>query len=150
MTLETDALAETAQRFSELVRTERATTLDALAAERQAALQIIASLRAERGIKAQEASTRFVVGVALGVAVGVAAIYFVSRRASEEARLGIAGRPALATPTSEGGPSVAERLRRAIDDGKRAAAGREQELWQQYRDRAKENAQQRKPDDLFY
>jgi hypothetical protein len=150
MTLETDALAETAQRFSELIRAERATTLDALASERQAALQLIDALKAERGIKAQQASTRFVVGVALGVAAGVAAIYYVSRRASDEARLGIAAGPSLAAPAAAGGPSIAERFRRALEDGKRAAASHEQQLWQQYRDRAKDDEQQRKPDDLFY
>lgn len=149
MSLESDALAEAAQRFSEVIRAERTTTLDALAAERQAALQIIQSLRVERGIKAREASTRFVIGVALGAAVGIAAIYFVSRRASEEARLGIAG-PTVAPSFAEGGSSLGERLRQAIEEGKRAAEGRESELWKRFRERAREQDQQHKADDLFY
>jgi gas vesicle protein len=139
MTLESDALADTALRFSEAVRAERTSTLDALASERQAALQIIASLRAERARRSADANNRFLIGIALGVAVGAAVIYVVNQRASEEARLGLASGPSLGLrKASEGGlslESVRRRLQAAIADGKRAAAGRETELWQRYRDK---------------
>jgi hypothetical protein len=136
MTVETDALAEAAQRFSEAIRAERTSTFDALATERQAALQIIESLRRERGRRAASANSRFAIGVALGLALGAAAIYFVNQRASEEARLGL-----TAGPMSGGdGEAITGRLKAALDEGKRAAKRREDELWQRYRERVKGQA----------
>ena len=141
MTVETDALAETALRFSEAIRAERTSTFDALATERQAALKIIESLRAERGRRTQQAGGRFVLGVALGVAAGIAVIYVVNQRASDEARLGLAASPAPSEPAP---PSLtmSERIGAAIRAGQRAARGREDELWQSYRKRV---AQQPSP-----
>lgn len=131
MTVETDTLADAATRFSEAIRAERTSTVDTLSAERRAALQIIQALREERGRKAREASGRLVLAVALGVAAGVAVVYFVSQRASEESRLGLRA----SGGDGDDGPSLADRFRRAVDAGKRAASGREQELWQRYRTR---------------
>lgn len=132
MTVETDALADAAERFSEAIRAERTSTFDALAAERQAALQIIESLRRERGRRAASANSRFAIGVVIGLAVGAAAIYFINQRASEEARLGLTAGPA----TGDGG-AISDRFKAALDAGKRAAARREDELWQRYRERVK-------------
>jgi hypothetical protein len=133
MTVETDALADAAQRLSEAIRAERASTFDALAAERHAALQIIESLRRERGRRAVSANNRFAIGVVIGLALGAAAIYFVNQRASEEARLGLTT-PAL--PGGDGG-GAGGRLKAALDAGKRAAKRREDELWQRYRERVR-------------
>jgi hypothetical protein len=132
MTVETDALADAAERFSEAIKAERTSTFDALAAERHAALQIIESLRRERGRRAASANSRFAIGVVIGLAVGAAAIYFINQRASEEARLGLTAGPG----GGEGG-AITGRLKAALDEGKRAAARREDELWQRYRDRLK-------------
>jgi hypothetical protein len=132
MTVETDALADAAQRFSEAIRAERSSTFDALATERQAALQIIESLRRERGRRAASANSRFAIGVLIGLALGAAAIYVINQRASEEARLGL-----TAGPGSGGEGAITDRLKAALDEGKRAAARREDELWQRYRERVK-------------
>jgi hypothetical protein len=120
MSLETDELAEAAQRFSE-------------------------ALRAERGRRVQETGARFVFGLAIGAAAGIAAIYLVSQRASEESRLGIAASPL----SLDDGAGLRERLRRAVEDGRRAARGREEELWQLYRQQT-EAGQQPSTDDLLY
>lgn len=149
MTVETDALSEAALRFSEAIRAERTSTFDALAAERQAALKIIEALRAERARGTREASGRFVFGVALGVAAGIAAIYLVSQRASEEARLGLTAAPGAPETPGEALSGFRERIRLAVEDGKRAAKGQEDELWQRYRKRIAEG-QQPKQDDLRY
>ena len=146
MTVETDALAEAALRFSESIRAERTSTFDALATERQAALKIIEALRAERGRGTQQASGRFVFGVALGVAAGIAAIYFVNQRASDEARLGLTAGPAPSEPEAPR-LAVGERIRAAIAAGQRAAKGREDELWQSYRKRLTQ--QPRRDEPLF-
>ncbi len=134
MIVETDALADAAQRFSEAIRAERASTMDALATERQAALQIIESLRRERGRRMVDANTRFAVGVVIGLALGAAAIYIVNQRASEEARLGLTASPA------SGDGAIGGRLKAALEAGKRAAKRREDELWQRYRERVKREA----------
>jgi hypothetical protein len=133
MTVETDALADAAERFSEAIRAERTSTFDALAAERHAALQIIESLRRERGRRAASANSSFAIGVVIGLAVGAAAIYVINQRASEEARLGLTAGPAGG---AEGG-AITDRFKAALDEGKRAAARREDELWQRYRERVK-------------
>jgi hypothetical protein len=157
MSLETDELADAALRFSEAIRAERTSTFDALASERQAALKIIEALRDERATRAREASGRFVFGVALGVAAGVAAIYYVSQRASEEARLGLSAGPAptLAAPQPEQSLAdmLKERFQKALADGQRAMKGREDELWQRYRQRLTEGPErppQAPPDDLLF
>ncbi len=129
MTVETDALADAAQRFSEAIRAERASTLDALANERQAAMEIIRALRAESARRSRQATGRFAIGLLLGGAIGAAAIYLINQRTSEEARLGLTAR------VESGGASFGERLRAAIEAGRRAAAAQERELWEQYRQR---------------
>jgi hypothetical protein len=147
MTVETDALAEAALRFSEAVRAERTSTMDALSTERQATLKIIEALRAERGRRTTEASGRFVFGVAMGVALGIAVIYVVNQRASEEARLGLTAGPVGSVGDDPGGALnvVRDRLRAAIEDGKRAASVREGELWQRYRERIAQPPQRDEP-----
>lgn len=149
MTVETDALAEAALRFSEAIRAERASTFDALAKERQAALAIIEALRAERGRRSQEASGRFVFGVALGVAAGIAAIYFVSQRASEEARLGLTAAPGAPETPADALAGFRERLRLALEDGRRAARGQEDELWQRYRQQIAEGKEPKRDEPLY-
>jgi hypothetical protein len=144
MTVETDALAEAALRFSEAIRAERASTLDALANERQAALQIIQALRSESAHRVREANGRFTIGLLLGAAVGAAAIYIISQHTSEEARLG------LVAGVEGGGASLAERFRAAIDSGRRAASTHEQELWQKYRQRLADKPTPRRRDEPLY
>jgi gas vesicle protein len=129
MTFETDELAEAALRFSEAVRAERTSTLDALATERQAALQLLQALRKEGARRAQASTGRFLVGVLIGAAAGAAAVYFINQRSSEEARLG------LTRSAEYAGASLSERLKAAIEAGRRAATTRESELWQRYRER---------------
>jgi hypothetical protein len=133
MTVETDALADAAERFSEAIRAERLSTFDALANERQAALQIIESLRQERGRRLVSANNRFAVGVVLGLAVGAAVIYAINQRVSEEARLGLTAGPA----PDVSGPAITNRLKSALSAGKRAAQRREDELWENYHSRVK-------------
>jgi gas vesicle protein len=132
MTVETDALAEAALRFSEAIRAERASTLDALANERQAALQIIQALRVESALRTRQANGRFTIGLLLGAAVGAATIYAISQRTSEEARLGLAAR------VEDGQASLGERIKAALESGRRAASSHEQELWGKYRQRLTE------------
>lgn len=127
MSVETDALAEAAHRFSDAVRAERTSTLDALANERQAALQIIKALRVERVRQGQRATGRFAVGLMIGAALGAAAIYLVNQRTSEEVRLGLTAR------VEDSGASLGDRFKAAMDAGRRAASSHEQELWDRYR-----------------
>ncbi|RRR70698.1 MAG: hypothetical protein EI684_12835 [Candidatus Viridilinea halotolerans] len=136
MNLERDALAEAALRFSEAIQSERASTIDALASERQATLQVIQALRNEANRRTQRSSTRFTVGLLLGSAVGAGAIYLINQRSSEELRLGLVQK---STPQASG-PSFSERMRKAIEAGKRAAAAQEQTLWDEYRRHLKERA----------
>jgi gas vesicle protein len=132
MSIETDALAAAAQRFSEAIRAERATTFEALEAERQAALQIIAALKAENDRHARASGGKFAFGLVLGIAVGVAAVTLLAPRSGQEARRGL-----RSSISGSGGPqpSLTERVQAAINSGQRAAAEREQELWNEYRQR---------------
>ncbi|MEI8165713.1 MAG: hypothetical protein WCG26_05020 [Chloroflexales bacterium] len=129
MTVETDALTEAALRFSEAIRAERTSTLDALANERQAALQIIQALRGENERRAQQAGGRFAMGFIIGTALGLTAIYMLNQRTSEEVRLG------LVTRAEHTGAALGERLKAALAVGRRAATTHEQELWDKYRQR---------------
>ncbi|HMQ32860.1 MAG TPA: hypothetical protein PKD53_19170 [Chloroflexaceae bacterium] len=129
MTVETDALADAALRFSEAIRAERASTLDALATERQAAMEIIRALRVEGARRSRQSAGRFAIGLLVGGALGAAAIYMINQRTSEEARLGLTAR------VEGGGASLGERLRAAVEAGRRAAASQEQDLWAKYRQR---------------
>jgi gas vesicle protein len=132
MTVETDALAEAALRFSDAIRAERTSTLDALANERQAALQIIKALRSESERRTRQASGRFAIGLMLGTAIGAAAIYFINQRTSEEVRLG------LTAQVEETGASIGDRLKAALEAGRQAATTHEQDLWAKYRQRLTE------------
>lgn len=143
MTVETDALAEAALRFSDAVRAERTSTLDALANERQAALQIIRALRGEAAHRSRQATGRFAIGLAVGAALGAAAIYVVNQRTSEEARLGLTAR------VEDTGASLGDRLRAAVEAGRRAAASHEQDLWTRYRQRLAEGPAPRRDDPLY-
>lgn len=137
MTVETDALAEAAQRFGEAVRAERTSTMDALETERKAAVQIIEALRGENARRLRSTNWRFVLGLLLGAAGGAVAVWYASQRSGEEFRLG------LATSVNESGASLGERFRSALDAGRRAAVLREQELWNQYRKRQGESGKPR-------
>lgn len=132
MSVETDALADTALRFSEAIRAERATTIEALEAERKAAIAIIKALRAENDRRARASGGKFALGLLIGVAVGAAAVTLLTPRSGQEARVGL-----TAGISGTGGPklSLADRFRSAVASGKRAAAQREQELWADYRQR---------------
>jgi hypothetical protein len=144
MTLESDALADAALRFSEAIRSERASTLDVLANERQAALQIIQALRNETRHRTRQSSGRFAVGLLLGSALGAGAIYMLNQRTSEEVRLGLVG------GAERGGASLGERLRAALEAGRRAAATQEQNLWDDYRKRLAERANPPPPTDPLF
>ncbi|NWF79374.1 MAG: hypothetical protein HXY37_04900 [Chloroflexi bacterium] len=139
MTVETDALTEAALRFSEAIRAERTSTLDALARERQAALQIIEALKQEAARRREAASGRFLVGMLIGVTAGAVAVYLINQRTSEEARLGLTARP------QPSGPSLAERFRAAVATGRTVAQSREAELWQRYRQRLAEGLKPPQP-----
>jgi hypothetical protein len=145
MTLESDALADAALRFSEAIRAERASTLEALSNERQAAMQIIQALRNETRRRSKQSTGRFTVGLLLGSALGVGAIYMLNQRTSEEVRLG------LVSGVEQGGASFRERLRAAVEAGRRAAVSQEQLLWDDYRRRMAEQANPPPPtrDPLF-
>lgn len=144
MTLESDDLADAALRFSEAIRSERNSTLDALANERQAALQIIQALRNETRRRTRQSSGRFAVGLLLGSALGAGAIYVLNQRTSEEVRLGLVG------SAERGGASLSERLRAALEAGRRAAASQEQSLWDDYRKRLAERANPPPPPDPLF
>ncbi len=145
MSVENDALAQAALQFSEAIRAERTSTLDALANERQAALQIISALRTEAMRRSRQARGRFTVGLVLGGALGAAAIYMINQRTSEEVRLGLVNR------AEAGGVSLKERFQAALASGRRAAANQEQALWEEYRRRLTEPPKpSRRPDDFLY
>ncbi|MFV9506299.1 MAG: hypothetical protein AB4911_17245 [Oscillochloridaceae bacterium umkhey_bin13] len=132
MTVESDTLTEVALRFSEAIRAERTSTLDALAQERQAALQIIQALRSESQRRARQSSGRFAVGLLIGSAIGAAAIYALNQRTSEEVRLG------LVAGAESSGVSLGDRFKAAVEAGRKAANSTEQELWDEYRKRLSE------------
>jgi len=142
MSVETDTLAEAAQRFADAVKAERTATFDALAAERKAATQIIEALRYEAAKRARASSGRFVVGFLIGVGLGAVAVTMLTPRSGDEARLGLTAN--LGTART----GLAGRLRSAVDAGKRAAAAREQELWSEYRQRVAD-ADKPKDDEPF-
>ncbi|NTU78545.1 MAG: hypothetical protein HGA45_03940 [Chloroflexales bacterium] len=144
MTVETDALAEAALQFSEAIRAERTSTLDALATERQAALQIIKALRGENQRRVRQSSGRFAVGFLIGSALGAAAIYMINQRTSEEVRLGLVAR------AEDTGASLGERIKAAIEAGRRAAASQEQDLWTKYRQRITEKPPTRPREDPLF
>lgn len=143
MSVETDALAEAALRFSDAIRAERTSTLDALANERQAALQIVKALRNEHDRRATQASGRFAIGLLLGAAVGAAAIYAINQRTSEEARLGLTAR------VEDTGLSLGDRFKAAVEAGRRAASTHEQDLWDRYRQRLDQPSTPPRDEPLF-
>lgn len=132
MSVETDTLAEAAQRFADAIKTERTATLDALAAERKAAQQIIEALRYEAAKRSQVNGGKFLLGFLLGAAIGAVAVTVLTPRSGEETRLGLKANLGGARQ------SFGERFRSAIEAGKRAATQREQELWVEYRRRVAE------------
>jgi hypothetical protein len=129
MSVETEALAEVAQRFADAIKGERTATMEALEGERKAAVQIIEALRRENMRRVQASGGKFVVGFLIGVALGAVAVTVLTPRSGEDART------SLALNLSGARQNLSERLRAAIEAGKRAAASREQELWGQYRQR---------------
>lgn len=139
MTVESDTLTEAALRFSEAIRAERTSTLDALAQERQAALQIIQALRHESRRRSRQASGRFTIGLLIGSAVGAAAIYMLNQRTSEELRLG------LVAGAETSGASLGERFKAALDAGRKAATSAEKALWDEYKQRLTEPPPKPKP-----
>lgn len=142
MSVETDTLAEAAQRFADAIKTERTATLDALAAERKAAAQIIEALRYEAAKRSRASGGRFAIGFLIGVGIGAVAVTMLTPRSGDEARLGLTANLGGARA------GLAGRFRAAVEAGKRAASSREQELWGEYRKRIAEGAKPR-PDDEF-
>lgn len=129
MTVETDTLAMAAQRFSEAIRAERGETIAALENERKAAVKIIEALRRENERRSRGAAGRFVVGFLVGAALGAVAVAVLTPRSGEETRMG------LAVNLSGARGTISNKLKSAIEAGKRAASSREQELWSEYRKR---------------
>lgn len=133
MTVENDAIAEVARRFAESIHAERAATLDALAAEREAAQRLLAALRREHERQTASATAAFIAGLLIGAAVGVTAVALLNPRSGRDIRQTLAARASITRQ------SFSERLRAAIAAGQRAAAEREQELWREYRKRISES-----------
>ena len=144
MSVETDTLAEAAQRFADAIKTERTATLDALAAERKAAAQIIEALRYEAAKRSQASGGRFVLGFLIGVGLGAVAVTMLTPRSGDETRLGLAANLGGARQ------GLGERFRAAVEAGKRAASSREQELWGEYRKRIAEGPKPRQDDEFRY
>jgi gas vesicle protein len=136
MTVENDAIAEVARRFAETIHAERTATLEALAAEREAAQRLLTALRREHERQKASAVGAFVTGVVVGAVLGFAAVALFNPRSGRETRQYLAARVSVVRQ------SFAERLRAAISAGQRAAAEREQELWREYRKRMSEQPPQ--------
>lgn len=129
MTVESETLAEAARRFGEVIAAERMSTLAALDAERAAAIKIIAALRKENERRARASGGKFVLGFLIGTAIGVTAVNILVQKTTEESRV------KLALNIGTARTRVSDRLRGAVEAGKRAAAAAEQELWEEYRKR---------------
>ncbi len=136
MTVENDAIAEVARRFAEAIHAERTATLEALAAEREAAQRLLTALRREHERQTASAAGAFVTGVVVGAVLGFAVVALFNPRSGRETRQYLAARVSVVRQ------SFAERLRAAISAGQRAAAEREQELWREYRKRMSEQPPQ--------
>jgi gas vesicle protein len=129
MTVESETLVDAARRFGEVIQAERTSTLAALEAERTAAIKIIAALRKENDRHARASGGKFVLGFLIGAAIGVAAVSMLMPKSGEESRA------SLALNLSDTRASLSERLRSAVEVGKRAATTAEQQLWSEYRQR---------------
>jgi gas vesicle protein len=129
MTVESETLVEAARRFSEVIQAERTSTLSALEAERAAAIKIIEALRRENDRRSRSSGGKFVIGFLIGAAIGVAAVSVLISKSGEESR------PSLALNIGDARAGLSDRLRGAVESGKRAAAAAEQDLWAQYRKR---------------
>jgi hypothetical protein len=129
MSVETDTLADAAQRFSEAIRAERSATVETLESERKAAVQIIEALRRENERRSRIATNRFFVGFAIGAAIGVAVVIALNPRSGDENRTDVTEK--LNTMRSD----LSQRVRVAVEAGRRATLARERELWQDYRER---------------
>lgn len=129
MTVESETLVDAARRFGEVIQAERASMITALEAERAAALKIIEALRRENDRRSRASGGKFVIGFLVGAAIGAAAISMLVPKAGEETRV------ALNVDVAALRTNLTERLRLAVETGKRAAASAEQELWAQYRQR---------------
>jgi gas vesicle protein len=129
MTVESETLVEAARRFGEVIQAERTSTVVALEAERQAAIKIIEALRKENDRRSRASGGRFVLGFLIGAAIGAVAVSMLVPKSGEERRAGLVAN--LGTTQA----SLSDRLRGAVDAGKRAAASAEADLWSQYRQR---------------
>jgi hypothetical protein len=129
MTVESETLVDAARRFGEVIQAERTSTLAALEAERTAAIKIIAALRKENDRHARASGGKFVLGFLIGAAIGVAAVSMLMPKSGEESRANLT----LNLGTARA--SLSERLRGAVEAGKRAATTAEQDLWSEYRKR---------------
>ncbi|NTW04159.1 MAG: YtxH domain-containing protein [Oscillochloris sp.] len=129
MTVESDTLVEAARRFSEVIQAERTSTITALEAERAAAIKIIEALRRENDRRTRASGGKFVLGFLIGAAIGVAAVSIITPKSGEE---NLAN---LKQNVDHVRSNLSDRMRVAIDAGKRAAASAEQDLWAQYRQR---------------
>jgi hypothetical protein len=129
MTVESETLVDAARRFGEVIQAERTSTLAALEAERTAAIKIIAALRKENDRHARASGGKFVLGFLIGAAIGVVAVSMLMPKSGEESRASLT----LNLDTAR--TSLSERLRGAVEAGKRAATTAEQDLWSEYRKR---------------
>jgi gas vesicle protein len=129
MTVESETLVEAARRFGEVIQAERTSTISALEAERAAAIKIITALRNENDRRSRASGGRFVLGFLIGAAIGAVAVSMLVPKSGEERRAGLVAN--LGTSQA----SLSDRLRGAVEAGKRAAATAEQDLWSEYRQR---------------
>lgn len=122
MSLEEDTLTQAALQFGAAIKAERDTTVEKLAAERAATLGILEALRRENTVRNASVRGRFLIGLAIGGAIGTAIALSFTPVSGIMARQNISGR-----------------LRKALDAGRVASASREQELWSDFRKRLKGN-----------
>ena len=110
-----------------MIQAERTSTIASLEAERKAAIKIIEALRKENDRRARASGGRFIIGFLIGMALGAAAMSMFAPKSGEESRARFAANIGGARS------SLSDRLRGAIEVGKRAAASAEADLWSQYR-----------------
>jgi hypothetical protein len=143
MTVESETLVEAARRFGEVIQAERTSTIASLEAERKATIKIIEALRKENDRRSRASGGRFVLGFLIGAAIGAVAMIMLTPKSGDERRAGLAANLGGARS------SLSDRLRGAVEAGKRAAASAEQDLWFQYRQRVASGGEKPRRDDPY-